>query len=90
LGNDNPAMAYLSDIMAVQDLLLYSLASGFLIGFVYMIVLRLCGGPIIYLSILLTIGATGYGSFLLYNISQEMCGSEGGFKTWDQCKDKDE
>ena len=76
--------------MSVKELLLYSLASGFLIGFVYMIVLRLCGGPIIYLSILLTIGSSGYGSFLLYNTSQEMCGSEGGFKTFDQCMDKNE
>jgi hypothetical protein len=62
-------MAYLSDIMAVKDVLMYSLGSGFLIGFVYMIVLRCCGGPIIYLSILATIGASGYGAFMLYQIS---------------------
>jgi hypothetical protein len=69
-GDDNPAMSYLADIIAVQDLLLYSLASGFLIGFVYMIFLRLCGGPIIYITILLTIVASGAGSFMLYDMSQ--------------------
>ena len=69
LGDDNPAMAYISDIMAVQDLLLYSLGSGFLIGFVYMIFLRLCGGPIIYITIVLTIATSAYGSYMLYQIS---------------------
>jgi len=62
-------MAYLSDIMSVKDVLMYSLGSGFIIGFVYMIVLRCCGGPIIYLSILATIGGSGYGAFMLYQIS---------------------
>lgn len=66
VGDDNPAMAYLADIIAVKDLLLYSLGSGFLIGFVYMIFLRLCGGPIIYITIVLTIVTSGYGSYMLY------------------------
>ena len=89
-GDDNPAMAYLADIIAVQDLLLYSLGSGFLIGFVYMIFLRLCGGPIIYITILLTIITSGAGSFMLYEISQEMCGLKGDFKQFAQCKDRDD
>ena len=70
LGDDNPAMAYLADIIAVKDLLLYSLGSGFVIGFVYMIFLRLCGGPIIYITIVLTIVTSGYGSYMLYQTSQ--------------------
>lgn len=52
--------------MAVKDVLLYTLGTAFLIGFIYMIVLRLCGGPIIYVSILAMIGGTGYGGYLLY------------------------
>ena len=37
-----------------------------------MIVLRLCGGPIIYFSILGMILATGYGAFMLWQTSQTM------------------
>lgn len=90
MGNDSAGMSYLADILAVQDLLLYSLGSGFLIGFFYMIFLRLCGGPIIYITIVLTIVASGFGSFMLYQTSQEMCGLKGDFKQFEQCKDKDE
>jgi len=79
-GDDNPAMSYLADIIAVKDLLLISLGTGFLIGFVYMIFLRLCGGPIIYITILLTIVSSGAGSFMLYDMSQQMCGLKGDFK----------
>jgi xanthosine utilization system XapX-like protein len=73
-------MSYLADIIAVKDLLLISLGTGFLIGFVYMIFLRLCGGPIIYITILLTIVSSGAGSFMLYDMSQQMCGLKGDFK----------
>ena len=67
---------YLSDIVATQELLTYSLATAFLLGFVYMIVLRLCGGPIIYLSILSLIGGTTYGGWLLYTTSEAMAETE--------------
>jgi hypothetical protein len=59
-------MDYLADIMAARTLLMYSLITAFFIGFVYMIVLRLCGGPIIYLSILGMILSTAYGAFMLW------------------------
>jgi hypothetical protein len=59
-------MEYVGDIIACQTLLLYSLGTAFLIGFIYMIVLRLCGGPIIYFSILGMIVSTGYGAFMLW------------------------
>jgi hypothetical protein len=78
-------MAYLTDIIAVKELLLYSLASGFVIGFVYMIFLRLCGGPIIYITIVLTIVTSGYGAYMLYRTSQEMCGLKGDFKQFETC-----
>jgi hypothetical protein len=37
-----------------------------------MIVLRLCGGPIIYFSILGMILSTGYGAFMLWQTSETM------------------
>lgn len=63
---------YMSDIIACTEPLLFSLGTAFLIGFVYMIVLRLCGGPIIYCSILAMIGGTGYGAYMMYDISEKM------------------
>jgi hypothetical protein len=47
------------------------------IGFIYMIVLRLCGGPIIYCSILALILGSAYGGFMLYNISMGMQETDG-------------
>jgi hypothetical protein len=66
MGGDTPLMEYIGDIVAAKNLLLWSLLTGFLIGFIYMIVLRLCGGPIIYFSILGMILTTGYGAFMLW------------------------
>ena len=71
-GDDNPVMGYLADIISCQTLLLWSLLTGFLIGFIYMLVLRLCGGPIIYFSILGMIASTGYGAFMLWQTSETM------------------
>lgn len=65
-------MEYIGDIIACQQLLLWSLGTAFLIGFIYMIVLRLCGGPIIYFSILGMIVSTGYGAFMLWQTSETM------------------
>ena len=62
-------MKYLADIISAKTLLLWSLLTGFLIGFIYMIVLRLCGGPIVYFSILGMILSTGYGAFMLWQTS---------------------
>lgn len=58
--------------MACKEPLLWTLLTGFLIGFVYMIVLRLCGGPIVYLSIVGMILGTAYGGYNLYNTSLAM------------------
>jgi len=58
--------------MATKTVLAYSLATAFVIGFVYMIVLRLFGGPIIYLSIVGLIASTGSGGWMLYQTSLGM------------------
>lgn len=65
-------MVYVNDIIATKNVLLISLATAFLVGFVYMIVLRIAGGPIIYLSIVLLILSTAGGGFMLFTKSQEM------------------
>jgi len=46
-----------------------------------MIVLRLCGGPIIYMSILAMILGTAYGGFMLYNSSLIMAETD-KYKTY--------
>jgi len=63
---------YFSDVIATQEPLLIAFGTAFLIGFVYMIVLRLCGGPIIYASILAMILGTAYGAYMMYNISETL------------------
>ena len=58
--------SYVADISACKDVLLISLGSAFLIGFLYMIVLRLCGGPVIYLSLIGMIVGTAGGGYMLF------------------------
>lgn len=47
-----------------------------MLGFVYMIVLRLCGGPIIYVSILGILLGTAYGGWMLYETGTAMGDTE--------------
>jgi hypothetical protein len=65
-------MVYVNDIIATKDVLLIALGTAFVVGFIYMIVLRLAGGPIIYLSILAIILSSAGGGFMLFTKSQEM------------------
>ena len=58
--------SYLSDIVSAREILYWTLLSGFLIGFVYLIFLRLFGGPMVYLSILAIILGTAYGGLMVY------------------------
>jgi len=62
----NSLATYVGDIVAAREVLLYTLATAFLIGFVYLIVLRLLGGPIIYISIVAILGGCAYGGFMLF------------------------
>jgi len=57
---------YISDIISAKEVLLITLATGFLLGFVYMIVLRLFGGPMIYLSIFALLIGSVVGGFMLF------------------------
>lgn len=55
------------NVSSVGDLLIWTIFTGFLIGFFYLIVLRVIGGLIIYLSILSVIIGTIYGGIALHN-----------------------
>lgn len=68
--------AYLGDIIAAKEVLLYALLSAFLIGFVYLIVLRILGGPIVYISIVAIIGGLAYSGYMLYATAQKMAVTE--------------
>lgn len=58
--------AYIADVMAVRDLLGYTIISAFLIGFIYLILLRMIGSIIIYSSIVaILLGTTG-GGYMLF------------------------
>ena len=57
---------YLGDIIAAREVLLWTLLSAFLIGFIYLFVLRLLGGPIIYISILAILVGCAYGGYMLF------------------------
>lgn len=63
---------YLGDIIAAKEILLWSLLTAFLIGFVYLLVLRLLGGPIIYISIVLILGGCAYGGYMLFETAGRM------------------
>lgn len=89
-GGDLNIQVAINDVIAVYEPLLITLGSAFLIGFIYMICLRLCGGPIIYLSILCMMGASGVGGWLLWQKSKDMDQTDkyvkyyeyGGYATW--------
>jgi hypothetical protein len=57
---------HLGDIVAAKEVLLYALLTAFLIGFIYLLVLRVLGGPIIYISIVAIIGGCAYGGYMLF------------------------
>lgn len=67
---------YLADIVAAREVLYWALLTAFLIGFVYLVVLRLCGGPIVYATIVAMIIGTAYGGFMLYQTSMAMTDTE--------------
>ena len=62
---DTGFMVYMQDIMHCKDVLFIAFGTAFLVGFLYMIVLRVAGGPIIYLSILALILCTAAGGLML-------------------------
>lgn len=72
----NPLTEYLSDIMATTEVLQVGLGLAFLIGFIYMFVLRLFAGPIVFFSLFGIIGGIAYGGWMLYDYSQGIPASD--------------
>jgi hypothetical protein len=69
---DTGALDVFNDIVAVWDLVAASVGAAFVLGFVFMIVLRFFGGPLIWTSIFLTIGGTAYGGYMLFLYHEAM------------------
>lgn len=67
---------HVADIMAVSDLLFYSVLAAFFVGFIYMVVLRFLGGIIIWISILAIILFTLGGAAFLYLEADKMTAPE--------------
>ena len=57
---------YISDIISAREVLVITLLTGFLLGFVYMIVLRFFGGPMVYLTIFALLVCTICGGYMLF------------------------
>lgn len=65
----NPLTEYFSDILATTEVLQIGIILAFLIGFVYMFVLRFFAGPLVFFSIFGIIGGITYGGWMLYDYS---------------------
>lgn len=69
---DTGAMDVFNDMVATWEVIAGSIVTAFLLGFVFMIVLRFFGGPLIWGSIILIIGGTGFGGYMLWDYSEQM------------------
>ena len=58
---------YITDTVATWKVLMIGLGTAFFLGFVYLILLRWIVGPMVWLSIFLTIGALGAGGYFCYD-----------------------
>lgn len=58
--------------MATRDLLGWAILSSFLIGFIYLVVLRFLGGIIIWASIFGIVLSTIFGGYMLWDTSEGM------------------
>jgi hypothetical protein len=67
---------YMNDLNGAKYPILISMGSAFLIGFIYLIVLRLCGGPIVYLSLLLMVAGGAAGGVLLFFTGRDLSASD--------------
>lgn len=52
--------------MATREALAITLATAFFIGFIYLVILRFLGGPLIYATILAMIVGSAFGGWMLY------------------------
>jgi len=64
--------AYVADIIATGDLLAWGFLVAFFLGFLYLIVLYLLGGCIIWASIIGIVLGIVFGGYMLYTTSKEL------------------
>jgi hypothetical protein len=76
---DTGALDVFNDIVATWQVVAGSLGTAFVLGFVFMIVLRFFGGPLIWGSIILIVGGTGYGGYMLYGTATNMTEDDSQF-----------
>ena len=62
--------SFFRDIGNCSDLLGYTIGSAFIIGFIYMIILRFLSGVIVYASIVAVFLGTAGGGYYLYDVSE--------------------
>jgi hypothetical protein len=66
--NESGVTDYVNDTLATWQVLLIGLATAFLLGFVYLVLLRFIVAPVVWGSIILTACSMAYGGFMLYQI----------------------
>lgn len=71
-----------ADCFAVGDVILYMMLAAAGFGFVYMLIIRIFGGPIIYVSILLILLGLGAGGYYCYNYSSNYEETENMYKAY--------
>ena len=62
--------SFLRDIGKCSDLLVYTIFSAFLVGFLYLILLRFVAGIIVYAAIVVIFLGTAYGGYVIYDEGQ--------------------
>lgn len=70
--NESGVTEYINDTLATWQVLLIGLATAFVIGFIFLFLLRWIVAPIVWGSIVLTVILMGYGGFMLYDIGSKM------------------
>lgn len=91
--NESGVTDYITDTIATWHVLLIGLGSAFFLGFVYLILLRWIVGPIVWISIFLTLAALGGSGYLLFDMGKtkpesdqyKMYYTYGSYAVWGLC-----
>lgn len=70
--NESGVTEYINDTLATWQVLLIGLGSAFVIGFIFLFLLRWIVAPIVWGSIFLTVALMGYGGYMLFDIGGKM------------------
>jgi len=70
--NESGVTDYINDTLATWQVLLIGLGSAFLIGFIFLFLLRWIVAPVVWGSIFATVGLMGYGGYMLFDIGTKL------------------